>query len=77
MTTLAPVSKRTVDSAALIASRRRDQLSLRVVDLGALELVAVVDVDGFPGSEEVEGAQALPAAKIDRHHLPRLLAVFC
>src|SRR5690348_1109320 len=35
---------------------------LRVVDLGALEFVAVVDVDGFPGGEEVEGAQAFAVA---------------
>lgn len=32
--------------------------SFRVVDLRAQELVGVIDVDGFPGGEEVERAEA-------------------
>ena len=36
----------------------RDEQLLRVIDLGALELVGVVDADGFPDSGEVECAQA-------------------
>ncbi len=35
---------------------------LRVVDLGALQLVGVVDVDRFPGGEEVDGAVAFAVA---------------
>src|SRR5580658_558987 len=35
---------------------------LRVVDLRALQLVRVVDVDGFPSGEEVEGAEAFSVA---------------
>ena len=35
---------------------------LRVVDLGALEFVAVVDVDRFPCGEEVDGAVAFAVA---------------
>src|SRR5580658_4856878 len=35
---------------------------LRVVDLRALQLVRVVDVDGFPSGEEVEGAEAFTVA---------------
>ena len=34
----------------------------RVVDLGALEFVGVVDVDRFPGGEEVDGAVAFAVA---------------
>src|SRR5208337_4511817 len=36
--------------------------SLRIIDLGALELVGVIDVDGFPCGEEVEGAEAFAVA---------------
>src|SRR6266567_1296488 len=37
-------------------------VSLRVVDLGALQLVGVVDVDGLPRSEEVDGLGAFAVA---------------
>lgn len=39
-----------------------DQNSFGVVDLGALEFVGIVDVHGFPGAVEVDGAKAFTVA---------------
>src|SRR5215831_11378285 len=41
---------------------------LCVVDLRALELVAVVDVDGLPGREEVDGSVAFAVAVAGGFH---------
>jgi hypothetical protein len=36
--------------------------SLRIINLRSLELVGVIHIDGFPGGEEVERAEAFAVA---------------
>jgi hypothetical protein len=45
-----------------IAGTESSRCLFCIIDLRALQLIGVVDVDGFPGGEEVEGAEAFAVA---------------